>query len=225
MLVELHPCFLTPRFPPFEGQWLHAYRLREDEPDHLHRFGWPVEPPPHHGWKGYVTAFGAYRFSVLNRYWPEMLPCPFGLTVGVRSDPLGFVPGIDLPPADRPRALERTRVQYSPVLAGYDVGGPGVAAARDMLAVCRERGVRAAVVLSPESSEFRGWYGAAGFTAARRLADDLGREFGVTVIDARDWVPDAGIADGHHLTPDGAAVYTDRLASEIRGQGPGARGE
>jgi hypothetical protein len=211
VLVELHPGFLTPHTPAFEGQWLHAYRLREDEPALLRGFGHDQPTPPHHGWRGYLTAFGAYRFAVLNRYWPEMLPCPFGLTVGVRSDPLGFVPGIDLSPADRPKALERTRVQYSPVLAGYDVGGPGVAAVRDMLAQCKGRDIRTAVVVSPESSEFRSWYGDAGRATFARFAAELAAEFGAGVIDARDWVPDAAIADGHHLTPAGAGVFTDRL--------------
>ena len=85
-------------------------------------------------------------------------------------------------------------------------------AVRDTLAVCREHGIRAVVLLTPESSEHRGWYGPDGYAAVGRFAHSLG----VPVIDARDWLPDALIADGHHLTPSGASAFTDRLAREWR---------
>jgi hypothetical protein len=117
-------------------------------------------------------------------------------------------------PAEKPRALQRTFEQYAPVLAGYHVGGPGCAAVRDVLARCSERGIRAAVVLMPESSEFRGWYGPAGYAAAAAFARELSAEFGVPVFDAREWVADDGFADGHHLVPAGAEAFTDRLAAE-----------
>jgi hypothetical protein len=66
----------------------------------------------------------------------------------------------------------------------------------------------------PESSEFRGWYGPAGYAAVTAFAQQLSGEFGVPVYDARDWVSDDGFADGHHLIPAGAEAFTDRLAAE-----------
>ena len=44
---------------------------------------------------------------------------------------------------------------------------------------------------------------------------DLRREWGVPVIDARDWVADKDLWDTHHLLPEGAEVYTDRLGREL----------
>jgi hypothetical protein len=215
LLVEVHPCFVTPADPPFEARWLHPYRLRPGEPEVLRGFGWDVPPPSHHGPRGYLTAAHSFRYGLLNQYAPVLLPCPYGLTVGARSDPCGFVAGVELPPADRPRALQRTFEQYAPALAGYHVGGPGCAAVRDVLTVCAGRGIRTAVVLMPESSEFRGWYGPQGYPAVTAFASGLAAEFGVPLFDAREWVPDDGFADGHHLTPVGAATFTDRLAGVV----------
>lgn len=216
VLVEVHPCFLVPHDPPYEARWLYPYRLRPGEPEVLRSFGWGLAEPAHHGAAGYLAAASAYRFGLLNRYSPVLLPCPNGLTVGARSDAHGYLPGVAVKPAEKPRALERTREQYAPVLDEFQIGGPGVPALRDVLARCSEHGVRAAVVLMPESSEFRGWYGATGYTATTAFTNRLAKEFGVPLYDARDWVPDGDISDGHHLPPSGAKVFTDRLAAEWR---------
>jgi hypothetical protein len=209
LFVEIHPGFIAASNPPFESRWLHAYRLRPEELAALRSYGWDVPTPPHHGWKGWAAAASAYRFGILNRYADTWLPCPYGLTVGARSDERGFVTGTGPPAHLRPRATARAFQEYAPVLADYHVGGPGCAAIRDTLAVCRTHGIRAAVVLMPESSAFRSWYGP-GSAEIGRFADSLG----VPVFDAREWVPDDGFSDGHHLTAAGSAAFIDRLAGE-----------
>ena len=214
LFVELHPGFLTPMDPPFESRWLQPYRLTPDEAALLRGFGWNVPDPPYHGWPGWVSAGHAFRFALLNRYAPVMLPTPFGMTVGANADRFGYAAGIDLLPAERPRALERSWEQYRPVFDGYRVVGPGPAAVRDVLARAAAHGVRAAILVLPESSTFRGWYGQAGNAAFARFARDLSAEFSVPTFDAREWVPDDGFADGHHLTAAGGAAFTDRLAKE-----------
>jgi len=214
LIVELHPGFLTPMDPPFEARWLQPYRLTQEEVERLRSFGWAVDNPPHHGWTGWMSAGHAFRFAVLNRYAPVMLPTPFGMTVGTSADRFGYAPGIELPPAERPRALERSWEQYRTVFDGYRIGGPGPAALRDILRHAASRGIRAALLIPPESSTFRAWYGATGNAAIAAFARDLSEEFAVPVYDARDWVPDGEFADGHHLTPAGGVLFTDRLARE-----------
>jgi hypothetical protein len=51
----------------------------------------------------------------------------------------------------------------------------------------------------------------------------LGAEFSVPVVDARQWCPDEDFLDPHHLTPDGARTFTLRLGSEVLA--PLVRGE
>lgn len=215
LLLEIHPGFVAEHEPPFESRWLHPYRLSESEVQHLRSLGWAIEDPPQHGWLGWLTAVRSYRMSLLNRYAPVLLPCPFGLTLGSKSNPDGFVRGQEMPRDRYPKALARTRQEYAPVLADYRVGGPGPAAIRAILASCRARGITAAVILMPESSEHREWYGAEGHRSLALFTASLNDEFQVPMIDARDWVPDTGFADGHHLTASGAAIFTDRLAKDF----------
>jgi hypothetical protein len=119
-------------------------------------------------------------------------------------------------PRDRyPRALARTKQDYSPVLVNYRTGGAGAAAIRDTLSQCRQQGIHVAVMLMPESSEHREWYGQAGYADVTEFAFGLGNEFGIPVVDAREWLTDQGFADGHHLTGSGADAFTTRLANEF----------
>ncbi|MGL6095101.1 MAG: hypothetical protein ACRC7O_04775, partial [Fimbriiglobus sp.] len=213
VLIEIHPGMAAGTDPPFEARWLHGYRLTPDEVTTLRQFGWAVPTPPHHGWKGWVSASHGFRMAILNRYAPTFLLCPFGLTVGAKMDGFGYVAGQAIPRDIKPRALERTREQYAPTFGCWHGHGVGEAAVRDVLAHCRERNIRAAVLLTPESSEYRGWYGDDGFARVGTFA----ASFGVPVADARTWVPDEWIADGHHLTAAGAKVFTERLTREFVG--------
>ena len=219
VFIEFHPGFLSPTDPPFEGQWLHAYRLRTGEPDHLRRFGWEIPTPRHHSWGGWIKTTLDFRFGLLNHYAPGVLPCPFGLTVGAMNDPFGYVEGIETKPADMPRALKRTQDQYAPVLRNYHVGGPGCEALRDILTVCRDANIRAAIVITPEATALRSWYGAQGNAEIAAFAQCLTQEFGLPLYDACDWVPDGAFADGHHLTARGATIFTERLAVESQQNG------
>jgi hypothetical protein len=223
VLVEIHQEFVAagPGDEPFEGRWLHAYRLRAGEAETLRRLGYGVGDPPHLGWRGWLAAAHEFRLPILNAYAVRWLPCPYGLTIGVKTDPFGWVGGLDVTPDDRRRLLAGAYEQYHPVFAGYRVGGAGAAAVRDMLVLCRANGIRTAVYVTAESSEFRTWYGPAGPGEVEAFARGLGTEFGIPVYDAREWVPDDGFADGHHMTPAGAGTFTARLARET---GPWIRG-
>ena len=44
--------------------------------------------------------------------------------------------------------------------------------------------------------------------------DRLRREFGVRVVDAREWLPDEAFVDSHHVVRPWAKPYTERLATE-----------
>ena len=65
-------------------------------------------------------------------------------------------------------------------------------------------------MLAPESSEFRSWYPEPG----RSRIPPLLAELGATVFDAREWLPDDQLGDGHHPTGAGPEVFTARLARD-----------
>lgn len=213
VVLEIHPGFITEYEPTFEGRWLHAYRLRPEEMTTVRGFGWGIPDPPHHGWQGWAASSYAYRFSLLNRYAPKWLPTPYGLMVGGAHDPHGWQKGPTIPRSEYPKLLRRAWDQYAVTFDGYHVGGPGVAAVQDVLARCHDRGIPVTVVLMPESSDYRAWYGAAGYDCISVFARGLAGPK-VAVLDAREWLADELFTDGHHMPPTGAAVYTDRLATE-----------
>jgi hypothetical protein len=88
-------------------------------------------------------------------------------------------------------------------------------ATRELLELCRPRGIPVVLLLTPETKLFRSWCSA---ETERRLQDYLRRlrdEHGVAVVDARDWVSDEGFNDPHHLRLRGARVFTERLGREV----------
>lgn len=217
VLIELHPGYLTPHQPCFEGRWLHPYRLRLGEPELLRSCGYAVATPAHHGARGWAASVYEFRYGLLNRHAPVLLPCPYGLTVGARNDASGFAAGLEPSPGFAAKALAASKSQYAPVFDGFAQGGPGPVAVARLLAECRERGVSAALVVTPEDSHFHEWYGPGSAASIRDNARKLAADAGVPLFDAREWLDDGDFSDGHHMAPAGSRRYTDRLAEAARG--------
>jgi hypothetical protein len=88
-------------------------------------------------------------------------------------------------------------------------------ALRELLLLCREKQIQVALLLAPESAEFRSWYSEESLATAEEYCARLGREFDVPVIDARRWLSDESLADGHHAFAEGAREFTLRLDREV----------
>jgi hypothetical protein len=131
-------------------------------------------------------------------------------------DAWGWKPGqrADENPSDRCARLAAARAFYANALAAPGPRPIAVRAAEDLFDLCRHHGLRTAVLWMPESSEFRAWYPPEADAAAAAMLADWQERRGVTVVNARDWSPDGHLADGFHLTPEGAAAFTARLMRE-----------
>jgi hypothetical protein len=90
-----------------------------------------------------------------------------------------------------------------------------IAAMRDLLAQCRDHGIRAVLLLPPESTEYRTWYGPGAEDEVQAILRQLRADFGVPVIDGRMWIADDGFSDPHHLNLRGAEQFTERLTAEV----------
>ena len=86
---------------------------------------------------------------------------------------------------------------------------------RDILAFCRDHGIQAVLLLTPEDRLYLSWYGRGVEEALQSWLAEFRDEFGVPVVDARRWVRDDGFSDPHHVNLKGAQVFTDRLAAEV----------
>jgi hypothetical protein len=120
----------------------------------------------------------------------------------------------EVPESQRPRLRALTHKQYAECWPDYRPGGSGVKGLRDALETCRSSGIRAALLITPESTEFRSWYAEPGRSRIAPLVAELANEFGAPFFDAREWLADDLIGDGHHLIGSGADAFTGRLVRE-----------
>src|SRR5258708_25527121 len=88
-------------------------------------------------------------------------------------------------------------------------------ATRELLDMCRRGGIPVTLLLAPEDSQFRSWYSQETQQRLETYLSRLSLDYGVPVIDARDWVPDAAFKDPHHLRMEGARIFTERLCHEV----------
>jgi hypothetical protein len=121
-----------------------------------------------------------------------------------------------LTPEQRSHRWEVTR-QYIPSLERFKLGAKPVQAMRDLLACCLREHIPAALVLAPESREFRSWYTPQCQASLRDFLAELQSDYGVEVLDASAWLEDEDdFMDGHHLNDSGATKFTTRLLAEVQ---------
>jgi len=130
-------------------------------------------------------------------------PCAFGRTA--------------VTPTQYARGLKRSRREYGPVLRDFHIAPDEARAVRAFLDLCRRQRIGVTLVLMPEASAFRSWYGPQAAARLNAFLADLGRTYAVTVVDARAWISDRGFYDGHHLLASGALTFTRRFGREVYG--------
>lgn len=228
VVIEVLPALLAAQVEAPEARWFPVIRLRPEEIPVVRGYGFPAQPPAAHGYRGWLVPWHEYRMPLVGRYAGALSLTPFPMAARKNHDAHGFERWhLTGKPLDRAKMLGRTRREYAAYLDGYAPGGCGVAAVRDALEACRGANVKAALLLAPESSEFRAWYTEPGKSRIVPLLTELAREAGGAVlIDAREWVADELLVDGHHLTGEGVDAFTARLTCEALGpwlapSGPG----
>ena len=68
-----------------------------------------------------------------------------------------------------------------------------------------------ALVLMPEGPAFRTFYPADAWRQIRGFVDTLKGEYGIPIVNARDWMAEEDFLDSHHLLPSAATVFSERL--------------
>jgi hypothetical protein len=118
--------------------------------------------------------------------------------------------------ADLARATETALSQYQDFCASTHLAAEPLRALEALLDLCRRERLPVELILLPEGKPFRDLYTAPSRASFAGLLAGLRQRWHVAVIDARDWVTDAGFWDTHHMTPDGARELTDRFGREVR---------
>jgi hypothetical protein len=216
LLVEVMPPLLAAQVPVADLTWLEPGRLWHSDLALLERYR-PGARLRASWWEGWPVPCHSHRFALVSALSPGLLPLPHRFDCFGAVDDLGWRP-VSAPRGD-PRvtraAIEHAHQAYAEHLNGFRLGGPNVAALRELLEVCRAEGISTVLVLMPEGSEFRSWYPPAARAQIEDFLAGLRRDCGADVVDARLWLADEDFVDGHHPYPEGAAHFSARLAREV----------
>jgi hypothetical protein len=173
-----------------------------------------------------ITPWSSSRFALLMQYARDWLPRePRRDDMWKRIDASGWLPYLhSADPREVRQRTPRMHRNFAPILNSFHVSAVADRAWHEMLTLCRREGIHVALLYMPESQAFRGWYPPAVRAEADDYLNGLSREYGVPLIDARDWCPDEDFADCIHLLPPAADQFTERLGREvlpklIRGEG------
>ena len=225
MVVEVVPYLL----PAAQHSTLAKLAMAEDLPT-LHRY---VKPLKLYGWyaEERATAIINHRHAFLRHLAPG-LPLQDHPWDCMPMEPLGGKTWEE-PIPDRAEIERRTavvRANYHASLQRFQIQESSKRAMQELLGLCRKRNIQVAVLVSPESSEFRGWYSPDASHAVDGFLEELASQYGTPIVDARDWLADEDFSDGHHVLPEGAKKLTARLGrellaplvrNELRGYAPG----
>jgi hypothetical protein len=216
LLVEVLPPVLAGQVPLAEVGRLDAGRLWYADLPLVERY-LPELPSRADWWQGWPLPCHSHRLAILSALSPNLLPQEQHLDLFAAIDPSGWrpLPSPDHSSARRRYFTDRTHREYHYYLEGFRLGGPNPPAMRELLDVCRQQSIPVILVLMPEGSEFRSWYSPSCDLQMEEFLTELRREFGVAVVNAREWLPDEEFADSHHPFPEGATHFSERLAREV----------
>jgi hypothetical protein len=105
--------------------------------------------------------------------------------------------------------------KIKPLLQPVRIDPRSDAALRELLAECRQRGIKAALILMPEPSRTRAWYTPQARTIVRDYLSRLQHDYPVPIIDTRTWVHDDDFSDTCHMGQKGVPAFSERLGREV----------
>jgi hypothetical protein len=216
LLIEVLPPLLAGQVPQAELGRLHPTRLWRREISLVQRYGASARDLRVAWWQAWPVPWYVRRFTIVNRLAPACLPNRLRMDWVYHIDDCGWVVQAFGSPNDEQRrlAVARARQEYAFYLNSFRLGGPACQALRELLELCHDQRIRAALVLMPEGTDFRSWYSAPVWAQIESYLDGLSQEFATPIVNARDWVADEDFVDSHHLMMRGAAAFTDRLGRE-----------
>jgi hypothetical protein len=216
VLIEVLPAHLDGRSPePVEAPFLLPQRLRVGEVRWAVEHGFPANPTWSGWWCAETVPWSGLRFPLLGRAVARWLPWNLRFDSSRGTDAAGWQRSINesVTHEQHRQGVLRARAEYYDRLQGLAPGGPAARALDESVELCRRHGVRVALVLMPEGTDFRAWYQPG---VERELLRFLaGRD--APLVDARRWLDDEQFCDAHHLLPGGARQFTERLAEAVAG--------
>jgi hypothetical protein len=219
LLIELTPAFLAGQAgAPQEIERIPATRLALRELPLLRSYGLNGRTLYRDWWRAWPIPWYAHRYQFLSLLAPAWLPFQLREDTWQHVDDCGSPApygNAEILVRGQARAVETVLRQYRPYFCGFRLSESACRALHDLVSRCRQEGTGVALILMPEGTAFRGLYSSEAWAQVEGMVDNLRRDAGAAVIDAREWITDDGFSDSHHLLPDAAEVFSRRLAQEI----------
>jgi len=131
--------------------------------------------------------------------------------LGGSMDPVN----VEMTPAETRRRTDFVRDFFQEGLQQLRINETSAKAMRELLDLAHDEKIELVLLLAPESSEFRSWYSQESWTEVDNYCKAIASEHGVSLVNARDWLPDEGFSDGHHAIPAAAVEFTSRLGRDV----------
>ena len=216
VLIEVHPLLLHQENGYGEESWLNVNCLDWGDLRLLCRY---VSRPGQlrRQWlAARLSPWHSRRFLILDRFAPRWAPPETRQNAWSALDSRGWLPHHrqQVTAAEYREGQAYARREYEPALRDFRVTEPADRAMRELLELCSQASIPAALYVMPEGSEFRSWYP----PAARREIDaylaGLSRRYGCPCYDATTWSADGDFWDGHHLLPEGARRFSAKFGRQ-----------
>jgi len=164
-----------------------------------------------------VASWHAHRFTLMNQYAADFLPWRLRMDPWRAIDAWGWSDlGLDTEkPVHDPRALELAYRTYHEELQRFHIAPRQDRALRDFLDLCRQQDIPVVLYLMPEGRIFQSWYPPAVRACIHRYLTGISKEYGVPIVDPRNWMADDLFLDSHHLDRRGATRYTRRFGTDV----------
>ena len=206
ILVEVYP----PLFRPgAELERFAKHETRFKSFDNTERYG--IEPVSRPWYREWLFPWHTYRFFVLNRIAPKLLPMGLRENWTQQADGHGWI-AVDHLPVEKKVNMQLKGFRSG--LKAYELSPDSCRAVRDTLKLCEQHNIHCKLVWMPEFERIRQEYPAAVETKISEFLDSLKAEFGIDSIIARDWIDDNGFYDSCHLNRDGATRFTKLLVNK-----------
>jgi hypothetical protein len=221
LLIEVAPLFFNASVagcPPMADYTIDANRLRWRDLQILRRYHSEPRRLARDWLADRLVPCYAQRFVILSEYAHRWLPPSLQtFDYGWRFlDEWGWCGMPDYETLGPPRQWEeRTafqRERFRPFYAHFRPHQSCDRALRDLLVICRAKGIHTALMLMPDF--FRSCHSPAAMAEMDRYVAEIGAENHVPVLDMRTWAPDTGFWDGVHFVRATTNSFTAEFGRE-----------
>ncbi len=157
-----------------------------------------------------------HRYLLMNYFLPSWLHSSNRTdTLWEGIDAYGWVPAFYFREKGDPKAWHREIEHCRPYIEKFAISEIVDSAFQAVAALCREKKIRLALMLTPEGSGIRSLYPASAMKTRNEYLRRFAEQNQCGIIDATAWLSDEDFVEGCHETHTGATVFAKRFEQEV----------